>query len=169
MSNSSDSSTHADHEQHTSMDSQSPFLSNNSTNDSKGTTDENANSINIHKPLAVVKPIIAVKSGLVIVHDADRKYVDGETSSTSIVEINETTVSEQQATTKPTPVVVPHATNNSKASRRHGKSKKERTSRSHSRERHRSNDEHRRQHDQVITRRIVSATQEHVATTLVMF
>ena len=69
------------------------------TPESRGTMDDNANSINISKPLAVVKPIVVIKSGLPIAHDNDRTHASGEALTSSIIQTNQTatTVTERQS------------------------------------------------------------------------
>jgi hypothetical protein len=73
------------------------------TNESKATIDDNANSMNISKPLAVVKPIVVMKSTLTVAHDNDRTHASGDALTTSIVQTNQTattTVTERQSSSK---------------------------------------------------------------------
>jgi hypothetical protein len=56
--------------------------------------------MNSSKPLAVVKPIVMVKSGLITSSALDRTRVNSEASSTTITQIDETTttsVAERQS------------------------------------------------------------------------
>ena len=74
------------------------------TPESKATTDDNANSISISKPLAVVKPIVVMKADLTAAHDNDRTHTSGEALASSSIQTNRTatTVIERQSSSKAT-------------------------------------------------------------------
>lgn len=84
-------STRSDHDSQTNPSSQT------SSNDGKLSTDDNSNNIN-SKPLAVVKPIVMVKSGTVVSSAADRTRVDSEASS-SITQPTETAIKQKKSST----------------------------------------------------------------------
>lgn len=87
-------STRSDHDSQTNPSSQT------SSNDGKLSTDDNSNNIN-SKPLAVVKPIVMVKSGTVVSSAADRTRVDSEASS-SITQATETAIKQKKSSTSNT-------------------------------------------------------------------
>ena len=77
MLNSSDSSTHHETEaEAASLDWQNHPHSHSSA-------DEGSNSINTNKPFAVVKPIILVKSGLIVAQAPERTRVNSEATSSA--------------------------------------------------------------------------------------
>ena len=132
---STDSSIHNDQDPQQCID---PLSSN---NDSKSTIEDNSNSIN-SKPLAVVKPIVMVKSGLTALSNS---RVNSETSST---QIDEATASTTERTSSLITAVSPdEKSSKKKKSHKHENSKKKKTTKDKSRERDRSKD---RRHHQVI-------------------
>ena len=113
-----------------------------SANDPKLPTDDNSNSVNSTKPLAVVKPIVVIKSDFGITTSTDRTPVNSEISSIDVIQTEETiTVTEQQSS-----ITTTDRTSNKKKKRHKSKDskKKKTTTRDQSTERNRSH------HHQVI-------------------
>ncbi|UJR29109.1 hypothetical protein I4U23_010323 [Adineta vaga] len=154
--NSSDSLTHHDNDQQV-TDNSNNLSSYPTTNDSKSSTEDNSNSINSSKPLAVVKPIVVVKSGLIVSHAVDRTYVNSEAPSPNSNQIDETattsTVSERQSTT-----TTKETSNKKKKHHKNDDSKKKKSTRDKSSERDRS---HRHQTDDSTSKKNSSSTKDH--------
>ncbi|CAF1219451.1 unnamed protein product [Adineta steineri] len=111
-----------------------------STNDTKSATEDSSNSIN-SKPLAVVKPIVVVKSGLNGTSATDRTRINSETSSATIIQTNETrasTVTGKQSSSTTTD----QTSNKKKKNHKNDDSKKKKTTKDKSKERDRSNHRH---------------------------
>ena len=90
MLNSSDASTHHDTETEPSpLDCQN-------NHQSRSSADESSNTISTNKPFAVVKPIIRVKSGLIVAQTSTQVRAESEANSSTVAQadqINNTTTS----------------------------------------------------------------------------
>lgn len=135
-----DSSIHNDNVQQQLTGNVNNLSLHSSTNDTKSSTEDNSNSINISKPLAVVKPIVVLKSGLVVAHATDRTRINSEVASTTVTEIDETatttTVTERSSST------TEQKSSKKKKSHKNDDSKKKKTTRDQSTERNRSHRHH---------------------------
>lgn len=106
------------------------------------TMDENSNSINMNKPLAVVKPIILGKSDVVSPStSSERTHQNSETSFTTVPPVNETPSTTATTVNEPSSassnINVDDRSNKKKKSHSNGDSKKKKKSRSRSKERDR--------------------------------
>ena len=131
MLNSSDSSTHhdAETEPSSSQDCQN-------THQSHSSADESSNSINTNKPFAVVKPIILVKSGLIVAPTSERTRVESEAKSSTVAQTNQ--IKNATTSVSSTSTRTERSSSKKKKSHKNSESKKKKTSRSASRERTRS-------------------------------
>ena len=131
MLNNSDSSTH--HE--TEVEAASLDLQNHPH--SHSSADEGSNSINTNKPFAVVKPIILVKSGLIVAQALERTRVNSEAASSA-----GPPMAESNATVSETSTLADRSSTKKKKTHKNGESKKKKGSRSASKERTRSHHHH---------------------------
>ncbi|CAF1412778.1 unnamed protein product [Rotaria sordida] len=145
INNNNDLSIHNDNEQKQLGDNSNNLSSYSSTNDLKSSIEDSSNSINSSKPLAVVKPIVVVKTGRIVSSSIDRTRVNSAASSTNITQIDETiTVTERQSSST---ITTDQTSNKKKKSHKDKDSKKKKTTRDQSVERDRSHHHHHHHHE----------------------